>query len=793
MPDTRSTSRINYQSQLSFQPLIEVYKRRVADHGPGHRMYEFLLTEISKVPALNESKVELPALMNHRALVEDMINSLFPVTKNNNDDLFAVMIPYSGELVYTSRAFSDKFGLTETGCFLMPESDKQWNWEKEKRAGAFMQVLEQLYHVQVSGEICTVQCYTCRDTGLDRYLEMKVDTSFTRVCFEGELPPLPPSNEFNTYRFEDLVASPELMDWLDLDQFLFQGFATLEIRDVTEREVLDSIRNSLLDLPSFSDTDTLQSLQKQLENLLGQSGLRIGVTPLFDLNGKLVFTDIYNSGSILIRNNAGQDEVKGIISILENRFKGSREPILIPQIDESAILQYSFLVSQKDQGIHGLVLIPLFSEGRLAGTMEIAITNDVVFSEEILKRALPAVPLFEKALQNISEKLDAQVDKVIKEQFTAVQPSVEWKFNEAALEFVTNAQAQSQPKVPSITFDNVFPLYGAIDIRNSSTERNKAIQNDLLEQLQMASEIIRKARKMFNFPLLREINYKIRKYRHSVENIVLSDEEMLINHFLKHEVVKLFHHLAGLKPDLKPEIDEYFRQVTTPVDMLYKHRKNFDESITMINATVAEFIDREQAEAQRMYPHYFERFVTDGVDFNIYVGQSINPGHPFDKFYLKNIKLWQLSTLAKAARMSRELESKVSLPLQTTQLILAHSNPISISFRPAERKFDVDGAYNIRYEIIKKRIDKVCIRDTNERLTKPGTIAIVYSSDTEAKEYEQYVEFLQHEGLLAGEIERFDLEELQGVSGLKALRVAVAYDAESSLKASAAKTTSNKS
>ena len=72
--------------------------------------------------------------------------------------------------------------------------------------------------------------------------------------------------------------------------------------------------------------------------------------------------------------------------------------------------------------------------------------------------------------------------------------------------------------------------------------------------------------------------------------------------------------------------------------MVYHHRKEFDESITLINKAIAKFIDKEQISAQKMYPHYFERFVTDGVDFNIYIGQSITPGIPFTDFYLRNLK-----------------------------------------------------------------------------------------------------------------------------------------------------------
>ena len=140
--------------------------------------------------------------------------------------------------------------------------------------------------------------------------------------------------------------------------------------------------------------------------------------------------------------------------------------------------------------------------------------------------------------------------------------------------------------------------------------------------------------------------------------------------------------------------------------------------------------------------------------------------------------MWQLTVLAKAARTINKLEKELSHPLKTTQLILAHSIPLSISFRTEERKFDVDGAYNIRYEIIKKRIDKVRIKDTNERLTQPGKIAIVYSQAKDATEYLEYIEFLQNQQLIKPGVEQLDLEELQGVVGLKALRVDVNFEIE---------------
>jgi len=164
------------------------------------------------------------------------------------------------------------------------------------------------------------------------------------------------------------------------------------------------------------------------------------------------------------------------------------------------------------------------------------------------------------------------------------------------------------------------------------------------------------------------------------------------------------------------------------------------------------------------------------VEFDIYIGQSITPQLPFNVLYLKNLRLWQLTAMAAIAKLTHGLLPTLSKRLQTTQLIFIHSNSIDISFRNDERRFDVEGGYNIRYQVIKKRIDKANIKDTNERLTQPGKIALVYFNKKEADEYVEYINYLQEKGILKPGIEYLDLEELQGVSGLKALRVDVVLE-----------------
>jgi hypothetical protein len=161
------------------------------------------------------------------------------------------------------------------------------------------------------------------------------------------------------------------------------------------------------------------------------------------------------------------------------------------------------------------------------------------------------------------------------------------------------------------------------------------------------------------------------------------------------------------------------------------------------------------------------------VEYDIYIGQTIAPDKPFDLIYLKNLRLWQLTSMAAIAQLTHALLPRMPGKLLTTQLIFVHSNSIDISFRKDERRFDVEGGYNIRYQVVKKRIDKVHLRDSNERLTQPGKIAVIYFSDKEAEEYLGYVKYLQEKYILNDDLEKVELEELQGVSGLKAFRVGV--------------------
>lgn len=129
--------------------------------------------------------------------------------------------------------------------------------------------------------------------------------------------------------------------------------------------------------------------------------------------------------------------------------------------------------------------------------------------------------------------------------------------------------------------------------------------------------------------------------------------------------------------------------------------------------------------------------------------------------------------MCELTRRIARLQSELSHRMTTAQLILVYSLPMTIRFRMDEKKFDVDGNENVRYALLKKRIDKALIRGTANRLTLPGKVAIVYSQDKDRQEYQKYLKYLIEKKYIEPTVEDLELAPLQGIKGLKAIRITV--------------------
>ena len=367
------------------------------------------------------------------------------------------------------------------------------------------------------------------------------------------------------------------------------------------------------------------------------------------------------------------------------------------------------------------------------------------------------------------------IDAIIQHECTTVHDSVYWKFQEEAKKFMANEAVGKQAVFQEIVFNDVYPLYGQIDIKESSKERNLAIQRDLMIQLSEIQDVLKIAFKKLKLPIYEELMFRVNNHMTDIKDTLYSHSEQAIFDFVHEEINPVFHHLKREGDELKVKIESYEAHISADTESYYDHRRNYDESVMEINMKLAALLDKKQEEAQAMFPHYFERYKTDGVEHNMYIGSEISNSKPFDELYLNNLRLWQLQTMVEMENKHYALKPNLPVKLDVASLLLVYSTPLAIRFRMDEKKFDVDGTYNARYEIIKKRIDKSYIKGTNERLTQKGKLAIVYSQKKDEKEYLRYITFLKSKGYFTNNIEVVELEGLQGVTGLKAIRAEILY------------------
>jgi len=758
-----------FKRVLSLSSLITFWNRGVSgDSGVMAALAQKVQDELRKAPELS-GPIEDPSILEkHRELVDLLMAVVFPPAFWNRD-FSAAFIPFDFQSFYATPSFK-RFFMSEDGTFGGQVNLDEQNFFYGRLLKAYLYIARRFYGIDLEFDYPLI--FTARDpeTGLDRYFKINFNPQFLEVKPVGS--PKPLTDEAK----KRLLANPiDLNVWMELlppEDFEFHGFTAGHATDVTDQEVLSSLKRDLIEKESILSNARFHSLQEKLRTLFRRPDLLLGLAAI---QGTQVF--LLNYGCKIERSCIFSDSRHYNVSDFAGSIyeRAVREESLLIIEDLATYPGRSCLEEEIIQsGVRNMVVAPLYYQDQLIGTLELGSPNPGDLDAISCMKLREVLPLFSVAINRSMEELNDRVQAIIKEKYTTIHPSVEWRFQKAVLNFIEKRnQGIPVSEMEPIVFNDVYPLYGSSDIRGSSTQRNTAIQADLIEHLSLAREVILLARDYKPLPFLDELAYRVSKNIVKIETGLGSGDEVLILDFLRREVESLFDHMQEFGPDVRDKIRAYRAALDPQLGVLYRRRKDFEESVTQINETISAYLDEEEKKAQAMFPHYFEKHKTDGVDYGIYIGASLVEDGKFDLLYLKNLRLWQLLVMCGVARQTHELKRSLKVPLDTTHLILVQNTPLSIRFRLDEKQFDVDGAYNIRYEIIKKRIDKATLKGNNERLTQPGKIAIVYSQPREASEYRQYIDYLQASGYLVPGVEELELEELQGIQGLRALRVAV--------------------
>ncbi|MEM6840047.1 MAG: GAF domain-containing protein [Cyanobacteria bacterium P01_C01_bin.120] len=542
-----------------------------------------------------------------------------------------------------------------------------------------------------------------------------------------------------------------VMQLLSPETYQASGIVLIEGMDVSDREVTQRLIHLLLDRESILQPQRFQEANALLKRL-------------FRATDSLILTA--EKGHAALYLDLDQSE-------------WSTHPLSAESLQQSAFFRTAMAGEVLNMNMHTLNLSACEQFLQERGAQSLLVLPLVVKSASLQGRpqllgvvgltsdqpdAFDAID--EHNGKTLAPALSIAMRQSVNERFANIHESVRWRFEEEA-----ERRSLGLPAA-AITFREVYPLYGISDIRGSSNERNRAIQQDLLTQFELALAIAETIHANLKTAFACQLRDDLLEKIAQLQRGVTVDAEITLLRYLQDNLEQHFDFFGTCGEATVTAIAAYQAAKDNEHGCVYGARAVYDQTMQTINLSLRHTWHRWQQAMQQISPHYCDIESTDGIDHMIYAGQAIDP--QFSSFHRRSLRYEQLRAVCDCARIGFKLKADHATEMDITHLVLVQDCTVDITHdETTERLFEVRGTRDTRYEIVKKRIDKALEINTQKRITQPGCLTLVYSTDEEWKEYQEYLRYLQREGWVGTDIELGAVEQLQGVTGLKFARVRV--------------------
>ncbi|AKK73145.1 hypothetical protein OK18_11430 [Chryseobacterium gallinarum] len=606
--------------------------------------------------------------------------------------------------------------------------------------------------------------------GIMKHYKITVNSDFTEII-PTEKAKIPDDGIMDML-LENLDDFKLWKKYFPSQSWILKGFTIISLVDCTSEVALSDLKSSMIEIdPENLKPD--ENLTEIFKSYFDVPELNFGLMTFNKKEQKLDKLPIYESfltNHILDFwiNTFDEETRKNTFNNLSHNSK----PIVVSNVDnlDANVKQLPSFNILKDNHINSFMVIPIMKDNELLAIMEFTSPVAGSFNGLKLKKMEFFTDMVLFSLSRFYFEKNYQIEAIIQREYTTIHDSVVWKFRNEAEKYFTASLGKKMYTLKQISFKNLTPLFGVSDIRSSSEKRFKLMLEDLNQQINCLMDIFTLTNSdSEKFLLALDI------FKNELNHEIKADTEQRFQRLLREEIHPFLQGKLEIKTsrEIKSKIKDYFSNIFAQTDLFYSHRKNLDDSITLVNRKLADMLDESQTKAQQIFPHYYERFKSDGVEHNLYIGHTIAPDLHYSFKVVHKLRYWQLKTICRMEHEFQSFKKDLPIPLDIASLIFVYNEKIDIRFRMDEKRFDVDGAYNSYYEIIKKRLDKAHIKDSSERITAPGKITIVYFGMENQKEYLDYISKLQKKGVLEHDVEFLKVEDLQGITGLLALRVSL--------------------
>lgn len=752
--------------KLSFEKLIQKMESEAFQNAEYSLSHKRILEKTKEFPELKEGIKDLDFFVKNETLMKDLLKDLFPpmLTKN---EIKAIGFPFYNFFFNPTERFQtiiQKAG--ENFDMLIKDMDPHRFYVM-----CCCIILRDYYKVQLNFAMPFIFDIPSEEGIINHYRFLN-NVDFIEVN---------PKENFKQLSQDEIV---ELLDnfedhelWKEKfppQSWELKGFAVISFFDATTESAISNLKSKLINIED--DKNLKGELNTIFRSIFQVADLEVGYTAIDLEDNKFVRSPINGIMDSFILTSGPRDCKNEMLCEKNfNTLVESKKYFSVSDVDRS-FQEYpeSQMAKQLyEAGIKSAIFAPIIKDKRVLGIVELVSRKKLLNSINANKMEI-VMPYLVDTMDRLYTGIETRIEAIIQREYTSIHPSVYWKFRQEAERHIGFYNEEFDLPYRNISFQNLTPLFGQTDVRNSSVSRNFVIKQDLDIQLVLITDLLSKFSSENDFDVVKN---KLDYYQELLKTDIKADTENIVQTFILSEIHPLLDSIKLQNIEYNQLITDYYKKLDPRTNMVYDFRKKFDDSLSLINRNLADILDKRQEEQQLRFPFYYERFKTDGVEHNIYIGSSIAPDLSYDPVFLKNLRLWQLRVLCESELQYNRFRENLEYSLDVSSLILVYSTPISIRFRMDEKRFDVDGSYNARYEMIKKRIDKSTIKNSTERITQPGKISIIFSQEKERKDYLELIKILQDQNVLESTVEELEVEDLQGINGLRALRVAVNYEA----------------
>ncbi|WP_410699151.1 GAF domain-containing protein [Chryseobacterium sp. SIMBA_028] len=728
---------------------------------------ESLIDRTKNFTELKDGFQDISLLEKNEDLIRLLLADLFPTGLTNNE-IKAASIPLS----------NITFNYTERFKGILKDAGKDFEIElrnindNEFYVFCCCLILQTYFKKDIKS---TIPFYydIPNKQGIMKHYKITVNSDFTEIypTEEAKIP----SDDILDMLLENLDDFKLWKKYFPSQSWVLKGFTIISLVDCTSEVALSDLKSSMIEIDP-EDLNPNENLTEIFKSYFDVADLNFGLMTFNKKEQKLDKLPIYES---LLTNhildfwiNTFDEETR--INTFNNLSHNSK-PIVVSNVNnlDENIRQLPSFNILKDNNVNSFMVIPIMKDNDLLAIMEFTSSIAGSFNGLKLKKMEFFSDMILFSLNRFYFEKNYQIEAIIQREYTSIHDSVVWKFRNEAEKYFTASLGKKIYTLKQISFKNLTPLFGVSDIRSSSEKRFNLMLQDINQQIEWLIDILALTNSdSEKFTLALDV------FENELNNEIKADTEQRFQRLLREEIHPFLQGKLEVRSsrEVKAKIKDYFLQVRPQTDLFYNHRKKLDDSIMLLNRKFADMLDENQIKAQQIFPHYYERFKSDGVEHNLYIGHNIAPELQYTSKVVHKLRYWQLKTICKMELEFQTFKKDLPISLDIASLIFVYNEKIDIRFRMDEKRFDVDGAYNSYYEIIKKRLDKAHVKDSSERITAPGKITIVYFGMENQKEYLEYISKLQKKSILQHNVEFLKVEDLQGITGLLALRVSICQD-----------------